>query len=430
MFIISKFIDSNERTDPEIEEEAEAEESAGEEEEDESTLAGSASSSPSQSPAPLPAAPTAEERAAQLQQTLSTLADERTELTGALKAARRDAQKADAALRAEIEVLKRASEKQVAAESRARQKILALQEAAKQADKATADALAEVGELERTQPALERSRDAKEREHGQVQAEANGVRAEREAAAVECRKRTDSAKAELGALGTRLDKLYVKRDRLEGTTIADLEEQLRELQEEVARVQQDPFGYAAAAAAAELNDGTGEVDEPLHVDESFGTHARHASLTSSRGRGGLVTPAFAMRTSIGRPGPIQRPLAAGQQPFIHHTHHVPHLHQHPLTTTGRSATIAPTSSASSTRKPPSHASSFPPLAVANPSPSVSSASKPSPPAPLASTLSGRAPVFEPRRGGKASDLNPASSVFEPKSILVNPNRLKAPAPGK
>lgn len=54
-----------------------------------------------------------------------------------LKAARCDAQNADATLRAKIELLKGASEKHAAAEHRARQKMCALQEAAKQVVGAT-----------------------------------------------------------------------------------------------------------------------------------------------------------------------------------------------------------------------------------------------------------------------------------------------------
>ena len=57
------------------------------------------------------------------------LNNEHATLTASLKSARREAQKADAALRSEIDTLKRASEKHVQQEARAKQKVLALQEA-------------------------------------------------------------------------------------------------------------------------------------------------------------------------------------------------------------------------------------------------------------------------------------------------------------
>ena len=113
-----------------------------------------APSQPEQAPPP---AFSLEDRRLQLTHTLNMLTQEHATLTGTLKSARRDAQKADAALRAEIDLLRRASERQAPAEMRARQKALALQEAARQA-LATAEQVQErVKELEEALPELLKS---------------------------------------------------------------------------------------------------------------------------------------------------------------------------------------------------------------------------------------------------------------------------------
>ncbi|KAF9017159.1 hypothetical protein BDP27DRAFT_1174452, partial [Rhodocollybia butyracea] len=52
---------------------------------------------------------------------------------------RRDAQKADAHLRSEIDILKKSSERFVSSEQRSKQKVLALQEAVKRAQLLTRD---------------------------------------------------------------------------------------------------------------------------------------------------------------------------------------------------------------------------------------------------------------------------------------------------
>lgn len=403
--------------DPELEE-PDGESSQGEDD-SESTLAGSTTSSPSATPAPLPLPLTAEQRAAQLQQTLSALADEQMELANTLKTSRRDAQKADAALRAEIEVLKRASEKQAAAEARARQKILALQEAAKQAAAASSDAANETRELERTLPALQAQVREREAEHARVKVDAGAARMERESEAVAGRKREEAARAELTGLGNKLDKLCAKRDKLESGTITDLEEQLRALQEEIERVQRDPYAYLAEVDALQAEEGA--------EDEEVEPEAYHHSRTQSapvslRGRPPLSVSHQPTRTVIGRPGPIQRPHYGP-----HHMHHTVHHHHPSIVPAPRPPQAAPTIASTSTPRKPVPASSFPPLSATVSTPksqTTTNTATPSPSSQSSTALSSRAQPFQPRRGSKASELNPTSTPFEPKSILVNPNRAK------
>lgn len=190
-----------------------------------------------------------EDRVAQLQHTLTILHGERATLTTSLKTARRDAQKADAVLRSQIDTLRRASEKNTAAENRARQKVLALQEAVKRAQTATEEMEELVKEVENALPALQRERREKERVYNSVFVEAEKTRKEMEREQENVRK-VERGEADLGALGNRLERINAKREKLEGEggTIQDLEEELREVQREIERAEMDPYGFSAGGS--------------------------------------------------------------------------------------------------------------------------------------------------------------------------------------
>ncbi|KAI9069885.1 hypothetical protein FKP32DRAFT_1550642, partial [Trametes sanguinea] len=115
-------------------------------------------------PVPPPAQLTLEDRRLQLTHELNKLNAEHSSLTSRLKSTRKDSQKADAALRSEIDTLKRASERYAAGESRARQKILALQEAVKQTLAAAQDIEALIKSIEAELPGLEQRRAEVEKE--------------------------------------------------------------------------------------------------------------------------------------------------------------------------------------------------------------------------------------------------------------------------
>ncbi|EEB88711.1 hypothetical protein MPER_13285, partial [Moniliophthora perniciosa FA553] len=87
--------------------------------------------------------------------------------------ARGDSQKADAALRSEIEALKRASERHATGELRMKQKVLALQEAIKRANVSVTDIKAETIQVEEFIPEAEKARVDKEEEHNIVLSEAD-----------------------------------------------------------------------------------------------------------------------------------------------------------------------------------------------------------------------------------------------------------------
>ncbi|KAL1718180.1 hypothetical protein EV715DRAFT_252921 [Schizophyllum commune] len=263
---------------------------------------------------------TMEDRLAQVEQTLSALMSEKETLTQALKAARRDAQKTDAALRSEIDALKRASEKNSVAEQRARQRVLALQESVKRANAAREELEEEAAAVEESLPGLERTRSEREAKHRELKRSADQARKARERSEEKARKKTAAMESELAALDTRAERLQAKRTKLEGTVLPDLEEQLRELERELQRAEmEDLYG--------------GELDEPLDTDVTefgevfanplFPPRQPPTRAPSYPPLGGSV-PGI-----ITRP-PAHRPVPHHTGPRAHHhRHHHFHHHSHP-----------------------------------------------------------------------------------------------------
>jgi hypothetical protein len=415
----------------------------------------------SSNPSPIPAPITVEERATQLQHTLSALNAEREALAGDLKSTRKDAQKADAALRAEIENLKRASEKQAAVEHRTRQKILALQEAVKQAVSATQETDELAQEVEENLPELQSQKDKKEKEYLDVKDMADKARQEKDKAERCRRKKADAMKNELSTLGNKLEKLNNRKDKLENEVISGLEEQLRKLELDVERTESGDYGYIVPSGDPE-QDAYGDVQDATKGYSTPPAGQLGSAFSRRPGRhavAGHAAPGpYHPRTSGSshRPGPIQRPtpstttisttssthsrLAANRSGFIGS---IPFGPQHPRTQSqgtpdprGRSVSSQIHNAASV-----AYAAPRPPVSASGPT-NPASAPNTTTGSP-SSTLSGRAAPFEPStraHGGafgpgtkpgpgtvatpnsSASDLNPTSTPFEPKTILTNPNR--------
>ncbi|KAF9530039.1 hypothetical protein CPB83DRAFT_892962 [Crepidotus variabilis] len=176
---------------------------------------------------------TLEDRLNQLQHSLSLVNAERETLLSSLKSARRDAQKAESALRAEIETLKRTSEKNTSAELRGKQKVLALQESVKRAQNAAVETDEVTKELADELPELLKQKQAKEKLFGKIETEAGKIRLERDAVEEKEKKRLDGMKAELASLSNKLDKLNGKKKEKLETTIPDLEDKLNDVEQEI-----------------------------------------------------------------------------------------------------------------------------------------------------------------------------------------------------
>lgn len=254
-----------------------------------------------------------EDRAAQLQHTLSLLHADRASLTASLKSARRDAQKSDTGLRSQIDTLKRASEKHTVAENRARQKVLALQEAVKRAQAATAEMEELAQEVEKALPDLQVERNEREGAYAGVLAEAERVRAEMEREAEIGRKKVERGEGELAGLANRLERIQGKREKLEGEggAIPELEEELRGVQMEIERIERDPFGYCAFGDGGEdgTDPGVGMVVDDEGWDQRFSYLSAQLSRRHSQNQSQIQNQILA---PIGRPSlpPIQRPSSS------------------------------------------------------------------------------------------------------------------------
>ncbi|KZT70458.1 hypothetical protein DAEQUDRAFT_725379 [Daedalea quercina L-15889] len=279
----------------------------------------SPSSSPSAPvPMPTPAPLTLEARRQQLSHELAALNTEHVQLTAALKTARKEAQKADAALRQEIDILKRAAERGAAGEQRAKQKVLALREARKQTE-AAAEAIEEARkEIEVALPGLEQRALEVEEALGTVRQRAAEKRREREEAEATERRRREEWVAEIGALGRTLEKLAVRREKLEGSgegeggTIGELEEKLRRLEEERERIERDPFGYEGEAGGKD-GDGFQENEDPIVESEGRATsRSDHQSVSGG--------------SSQGHNHPNHPHHNSNHGAFAHAHHHHPHQH--------------------------------------------------------------------------------------------------------
>ena len=185
--------------------------------------------------------PTPEERLQTLSHQLNTLHAEQATLQAALKSSRRDANKTTTSLRAEIDVLKRASEKAGIAEYKWRQRVRALEDAVRRANEGREELEQLTAADEQELPRLREGQSEAEDVLRTVKSEADAVRAEREKREEEGRKRKESMKGECATLNQRLERLTVKKERQENSVIPDLEAQLAELQREIEIAERGSF---------------------------------------------------------------------------------------------------------------------------------------------------------------------------------------------
>ncbi|KAI0790411.1 hypothetical protein C8Q75DRAFT_761773 [Abortiporus biennis] len=386
-----------------------------------------------------------EDRRLQLTHTLNLLNSEHATLTATLKSARRESQKADAALRSEIDTLKRTSEKNAALEHRARQKVLALQEAVRRTVAATEEIRMLIEDVEGSLPELERRRVEVESEHRNVKKEAESVRAKRNEVELKEKRRIEGLQSEMASLGNRLERLNVRKEKLdgEGGVLSELEERLRKLEEERERVENDPFGY-----------GYGFDDDDNSAEVGRGSAGSRTEDSSSMDR-----PQHNHQHHNRNHSPNHYPHNQ-QHPNNHHNHHhhPRKRHSHPTHQRGPMATQRPTHNSRLSLpagpgvihlnvNPNRSNSDYHHHGPRNQSSNTSS-NIPQP-STVTSNLSSRAPAFEPsnRRRGHSqsslvgpvkSDLNPASNVFSPRPGIAiaaaavangNVKRPTAHAPG-
>ena len=394
---------------------------------DHSTSSSDPHSTPSTSPSrTVPGTPpnatpqiTLEDRLSQLQHTLSAVNSERETLLSSLKSARREAQKADSALRSEIDTLKRTSERNAAAELKGKQKVLALQEAVKRAQNVTKETEELSAEVEANMPELNERKQKKEDEHSKIKSEADKARKEREDVEEKERKRLDSMKAELAGLTHKLEKLGGKREKLENTVISDLEEKLKDMEKEIeveenglARLEMEErfaFSQPHIVEAASLSfprprhHSAGERPSPIGRPAP-GLIQRDVSGSSPNGGINISSG------PLWNPTHVHRQQTHNPRSHSYHNHNTPILLLHPQQRRGSlkanvsSSTSTPTSATLASLSSLTTMTSSP---TANSSPTSSSPTRTTP----VSTLSSRAPVFEPAKSIMAASHSSGQSPF-------------------
>lgn len=349
--------------------------------------------------APAPPPFTIEDRLAQLNHNLSLLSAERETLQAQIKTVRRDGQKADAALRSEIEALKRASEKHTAAEARAKQKILALQEAVKRAQAGARATEEQLAEIENCLPELVKEKEKREQEYERVKKEAERVRKEREVADEKDKKRLERMRTELSMLTHKLEKMSGKREKMEGTVLPDLEEQLKQTRQELESVEKEEEELAIEELASVSGIGVAGQEYSLQ-----GFARRRANTGGSPSNPGPISrPQRTSENSVNSPWNsvtpprLRDPVSAGQ---------LDSLQAQRLQTQAQTRHDSLRSSGGLPYPPGlipfNHSDSFH-SAVSSSSPSSSSSNSPTGPHPpglqknASSPLSSRAPAFEPLR---------------------------------
>ena len=253
---------------------------------------------------------TLEEKLKQLQENLTSVNEERETLLATLKSMRKDSQKADSALRSEIDTLKRTSERHSIAESKGRQKILALQEAVKRAQNTTREIEAKAKELEAEMPDLNKAKEEKETEYAILKKEAEKVRKEREVLEEREKKRQEAVKADLAGLTVKLEKLGAKKEKLETGIVPELEQKLKDIEKEIEDEEQNLLKWNADAQNRyqqhQLIKQQRQQQQKYHAhNHSEGYHPTASSVPIQRPR--YHSSEFPTPIARPTPAPIQRP---------------------------------------------------------------------------------------------------------------------------
>lgn len=178
---------------------------------------------------PTPILSPADSQAAQMRHMIAVAHAEKEHLTGQIKEARRASQRAEAALRVEIETVKKAIEKAGTMDLRAKQKALALQEQVKQGWAGAESAEKEIIAVDEMMSELENKLEGATIEVQEVHAEWKAVRDREEGVKEQDRKARSEEDKKLVEMAGKLDKLKAKKERKEAEN-AELESRLEELE--------------------------------------------------------------------------------------------------------------------------------------------------------------------------------------------------------
>ena len=315
-------------------------------------------------------------QAAQIRHMIAAAHAEKEHVQSQIKEARRASQRAEAALRLEIETVKKATEKAGSLDLRAKQKTLALQEQVKQAWAGSEAADKEAGEVEAGLAELEGRLEG-------VRAEVEGAKEEHKQAKDkedEVREREKKNRAEeekkLQEVAGKIEKLRVKKEKKEGEKL-ELEKRLRDLltkAEDIEKKNED-MQTAKKSGGAYWWDPYTAHGHGHHGNHGHGherTLTNHPSLNNLSAHGGFAHRGRGFAGRYPSAGSA-RPAAASAASPTHQAGFYPLQHPpNPATTSPafRPPKLNPASPASSARAPgssgvnvaamPFHPSNYPP----------------------------------------------------------------------
>jgi len=296
--------------------------------------------------------------------------------------------------------------------------VLALQEAVKRAQNATKETEELTAEVEANMPELNERKQEKQDDHSKIKSEADKARKEREDVEEKERKRLDSLKAELAGLTHKLEKLGSKREKLENTVIPELEEKLKDMEKEI-EVEEN------ALARLEIEEAFAfRQTHAVETSPSF-PRPRHHSAGEKPSPIGRPAPGLIQRDLLGSiniqsgplwsPSHVHRQQSHGQSQQTHnprshsyHNHSTPILLMHPQQQRrGSLKSINTPSTSTSTLTSLSSLTTMTSSSTTNSSPTSSSPTRTT----AGSTLSSRAPVFEPSKNVMAASHSGGQSPF-------------------
>jgi hypothetical protein len=309
-------------------------------------------------------------QAAQLRQLIAAAHAEKDHLQNQIKEARRASQRAEAALKVEIETVKKAIEKAGTMDMRAKQKALALQEQVKQGWAGAEAAEKETADIEGSLADLERVLDEVKVELETVRDEWRVVRDRED----DIREREKRAQAEedkkLAEVVGKIDKLKARKEKKESEK-AELEKRLEDLErqrEEVERKNEDVRNRRGSGYWSQSHRTWDEHEHRLTHHPSLNNLSGHGGYGAGpayrpRGGGGGYQPRF---PSAGAVRPVAPPVASPTHPntFFQPTHATPSFRPSKPNTSvspGPNATSAanPTSPIAQTRSPGVNVSAVP-----------------------------------------------------------------------
>lgn len=240
----------------------------------------------------------------------------RESLTAELRQARKEASRAEQALRNEIEAIKKSLDRTSAVDHRSKQKVLALQESIRQANQSAKDIAEEAEVVESEQESWE----AKEKEAVEKESAAREKAESAEAAAAEKIKAeedlTAAAEKELAGVQKTLNARTSEVEKLEEGRLAELEAQLAELEAEVEKMK----GASTPPLAEPMRWSRGVLEPhapPFQPGQGLASgNAGRGGSTNMRGsrqfRDGKGAPVGAPSGSGSKSGP-QRHASGGSQ---------------------------------------------------------------------------------------------------------------------